>query len=435
MHISRLLPGPDQALARTAACRETLQADWQQRFAGLLETGLLRLCAWSGREMSQRIKRFPCGESMPRLVSFCAERFRQAMAQGCLLSIDLSQVQPTEQDNWVGCFERHLAAALKADQQTATEVPVYFSVCDQHPDLEAIIALRHSTLLATAAVAVRFSHSLLGQGSTSERGQLLIRHSHTDTRLKLVPKLSLRPISGLHENERGDSVMPSGLFEASTDTAWLMLEINATQLAKQARPREALSRCLRFADNLIDAIEWPRPVLQLDALLNRRVSLHITGIGDLLCQRGMQPQLATTFTWLRRWLECVRRCLLRESRLLAAHRGPFPQLGADELIAELAPRYGAENARQLLKNSYYRHRHVLALSPYALFPAQPSPCPDNNWLNLIPALECADALTMYGPDPRHRLTAQHWARLLQLTAALAGANTLVTGGAGAGKRL
>jgi hypothetical protein len=430
MYVSRILPGSDESLARAAAYRELQPAKWQQRFAGLLQAGLVRLCAWPGREMSLRISRFPCGESTPLLVSFCAERFREAQATGCLLSIDLSHARPDARSDtagsWVRLFERQLAAELQSDRSNAPAVPVCFSVTEQHPDLEAIISLRHSSLLATVAIAVRYGDCLMGSGTASARGQLLVRHSHADFRLKLVPHMSLRPLTGLHAHEQGDSVMPSGMFEAAKDTAWLMLEVNAVQLAAAVRPREQLSLSLRFADNLIDVIEWPRPVLQLDALLNRRVGLHITGIGDLLCDRGMSPHKPETFAWLNRWLGFVRRCLLRESRLLAAQRGPFPQLDADELIAELAPRYGADNARQLLKNSILRHRHVLALSPFALFPDKPATCPDSSWLNLIPALKYADALTMYGPDPRERLSASDWSRLLQLTGALAGANTVVT---------
>ncbi|MGI9291965.1 MAG: hypothetical protein ACR2QG_11925, partial [Gammaproteobacteria bacterium] len=357
---------------------------------------------------------------------YCAERFRESHATGYLLSIDLSQAKPFRQLEWVRRFEYQLSDAL-AEGATGADTPVYFSVAEEHPDLEAIINLRHSDALAVAAVAVRYGIKSNDSHLVSRRWQMLMSQSHHDGRLKLIPHMSLNPISGLHALETGDCVMPTGLFEAGTDTAWLMLELNASRLVDDVRPRETLAACLRFADNLIDAIDWPRPVLQLDALLNRRVCLHVTGIGDMLLHRGMRPDSIKTFTWLKRWLSFVRRSLLRESRLLAELRGPFPELGANELMEELALRYGTENARQLLKNSFLRHRHVLALSPFSLFPQTTTSHDDGRWLGLVSTLECADALTMYGPDPRQRLSRDDWQRLLQLTGALARSNVVITG--------
>jgi len=408
------------SFASLASRNEVNPLEWHQRFAALLESGLLRLCAWPGRELSLAVGRFPCGDSITRLVSFCYERFSEAHENDCLLNIDLSRVSPADSLDWVREFEQQLADAFAAD------VPVCFSVTDEHPDLEAVIRLRNSDLLATASVAVRYGECLDGSDRNTDRGEMLAEQSHADARLKLVPHRSLRPISGFHSRERGDCVMPAGLFEAGTDTAWLMLEVDAARLANARYPRRKLSECLRFADNLIDVIDWPRPVLQLDALLNRRVCLHVTGIGDLLTERGMHPRCADTFLWLKRWLSFVSRSLLRESRVLANDRGPFPQLGTSELIAELAPRYGVENAKQIVRNSCLRHRHVLALSPFALFPSKTSVVPADLWINLIPALQCADALTMYGPDSRQRLSQFSWHRLLQLTGALARAHQAVS---------
>jgi hypothetical protein len=306
---------------------------------------------------------------------------------------------------------------------------LFFSVLDDHPDLEPILGLRSSRRLGYPTIAVRYRTGVSDSVNNGDRWRMLVAASHADCRIKLIPRMAMRPLSGLQTLEKGDCVMPLSLFEVGNDTAWLILEIDAVRLMESSRPRGQLSVCLRFADNLIDAIHWPRPALQVDALLNRRVGFHITGLGNLLSKHGMNPVQVETFHWLKRWLGFVRHCLMHESRLLARRRGPFPQLGANELIAELTPRYGLHNAKRLLKNSCLRHRHILALSPFALFPALPGPCPDKHWLNLIPALNCADALTMYGSDPRSRLSPRDWHRLLQLTGALGAGKTVVTEGA------
>ena len=61
---------------------------------------------------------------------------------------------------------------------------------------------------------------------------------------------------------------------------------------------------------------------------------------------------------------------------------------------------------------------LLALSPFALFPTAPAAQGDEKWLNLIPALACADALTMHGKDVRARLSVTAWGRLLRMSGAL-----------------
>jgi len=290
-----------------------------------------------------------------------------------------------------------------------------FSLLDEHPGIKEFIALRRSRALGYPSLAVRYTSGLL---RCEHSWQDLVTVSHTDSRIKLVPVMALRPLSGLHMLERGDCVMPESLFEISADTAWLMLEIDATRLGPPVKMKRQLADCLCFADNLIDQINWPRPTLQLDALLNRRVGIHISHLGDLLSDQGMHPDRVETFHWLKRWLAFVRRCFVHESMLLARRRGPFPELGATELIAELTPRYGVNAARRLVQNKSLRHRHILALSPFSLFPAKATICTDEHWLNLIPALGCADALTMFGPDPRARLSLQAWRCLLQMTGAL-----------------
>jgi hypothetical protein len=223
--------------------------------------------------------------------------------------------------------------------------------------------------------------------------------------------------------------MPSSLFEAPPATAWLTLDIDARGLKHSGKIRARLAACLRFADNLIDTLDWPEPSLRLDALLNRRVAIHVSHIGNKLAEQGRIPSASSTFSELQRWLLFVRRCFVHESMLLARRRGPFPELCANELIANLTPCYGVADARALVRNRLLRHRHLLALSPLALFPDPACPGPAHAWLGLIPAIGCADAITMYGGDVRTRLSAGNWSKLLQLTGAVA-ANSLAVGKSG-----
>jgi hypothetical protein len=415
-------------LAELAAQRENLPGVWRPRFEGLMQKGLLRLSLPPGHETSLHIRRFPFGENLDRVVSFCSERLADARHKGYRLGIDLSQARPAADGNWVRQLQTKLAGGASNDSGCNISNKLFFSVLDDHPDLESILGLRCSRRLGYPTIAVRYRSGVSDSADNADRWRMLVGTSHADCRIKLIPRMAMRPLSGLQTLEKGDCVMPLSLFEVGNDTAWLILEIDAVRLAESTHPRAKLSASLRFADNLIDAIHWPRPALHVDALLNRRVGFHLTGLGDLLSKRVMNPVQVDTFRWLKRWLGFVRHCLMHESRLLARRRGPFPQLGANELIAELTPRYGLHNAKRLLNNSCLRHRHILALSPFALFPARPGSYPDKHWLNLIPVLNCADALTMYGPDPRSRLSRRDWHRLLQLTGALGAGKTVVTEG-------
>jgi hypothetical protein len=398
---------------RQAAQREPHPAKWEMRFSHLFEAGILHLPKQPGTETALHIRRLPFENDVSRIVSFCVEHMLIAQRKNYLLSIDLTHVQTKHFSHWLKKFQTELASKILNIEPA--ENHLLFSIRDNHPGVKEFLTLRHSKLLGYPTLAIRY-----GGGSLrcEHSWQALVAASHADIRIKLVPAMAVRPLSGLHMLERGDCVMPDSLFEVSADTAWLMLEIDATRLGPPAKMKQQLSDSLRFADNLIDQILWPRPALQQDALLNRRVGIHISRLGNLLCSRGMHPGRVETFRSLKRWLAFVRRCFVHESMLLARRRGPFPELGATALIAELTPRYGIYDARRLVQNRSLRHRHILALSPFALFPDQPAAYADELWLNLIPALGCADALTMFGPDPRSRLSLQAWRRLLQMTGAL-----------------
>jgi len=66
-----------------------------------------------------------------------------------------------------------------------------------------------------------------------------------------------------------------------------------------------------------------------------------------------------------------------------------------------------------------RNRYMFALSPVTVFQAETGGENDESWLYLLPALGCADTLSMYGNDTRRRLRLNAWSRMLQMTDAMA----------------
>jgi hypothetical protein len=412
---------PERRYAQLAAQREADPARWLSCFEALFTKGLLHIPSRPGAELALHVRQFPFESEIGRIVHFCFERIVHAVHNNSVIGIDLSQVRSHHFRVWLDRFQTELAAALSGVELSPGQL--MFSLLDTHTGFEDFLELGHCPALGYPTLAIRYATAI---PRCESRWQKLLAASHADSRIKPVPVMALRPLSGLHAVERGECVMPDSLFEVRADTAWLMLEIDATRLGPPAKLRAELSACLRMADNLIEEIYWPRPTLQLDALLNRRVGIHISRLGDLLTQRGMHPSDSRTFNWLRRWLRFVRRCFVHESILLARRRGPFPELGATELIAELTPRYGQQDASRMVKHRSLRHRHLLALSPFTLFPEESTEVADECWLNLIPVIECADALTMYGPDPRNRLSVRDWGRLLQLTGAIGAQNKIIS---------
>jgi len=253
---------------------------------------------------------------------------------------------------------------------------------------------------------------------------MLVATSYTDQRLSLVPRSFFNPSSRFYTLEAGQCVMPLSLFETRSGAAWLNLEIDATCVNRGPALRAQLADCVRFVDNLIDLQRWPLPEQHLDTLLNRRVSFHIVRIGQMILNSGRDPHCFKTLTWLQRWLETVRRCLSRASNRLAITRGFYPAFGAQDLLASLVPRYGVAEAGRIVRMRGARNRYIVALSPFAFFPDELRAGSSEPWLNLLPALSRADAVTMYGDERRTSLRLGSWSRLLQIAGATVAADSI-----------
>ena len=252
----------------------------------------------------------------------------------------------------------------------------------------------------------------------------LVRHSHANPRIELVPASERQPLTDLMGSERPDAIMPLSLFEAPAHTAWLGMQfdlsaIPAEQIERGVGHLKNLVRVgVRLADNLINSVTWPSEELRQDALANRRLAAHVTGIGDLVLRHGLDPANFSTLRLLQRWLTLFKRQLLRESLRLAAERGPYPALNAEQLVRALAPRYGDGRAHRIISRRSPRHRQLLALSPYCLLPRKATAIPARAWLNLLPLIRIADNLTMHGSQVRSLIDRSDYERLLRSTWAL-----------------
>lgn len=364
----------------------------------------------------------PAPGELPGPSSPALQRARQRLArfdgQQVAVGIDLTAISERHCADWLEALSSEPAAR---DNSARTPPPVVFSLRAEHGGCRALLAAMRGGRFLGVRTAFRVGAEVFGSGPLWRE---LVQASHADSRIELVLEGDKQPLTDLVGMERPDTVMPLSLFEAPGNTAWLGMQfdlsaIPAEQIERGIGHLRKLVRVgVRLADNLIDAVDWPSGRLRDDALANRRLAAHVTGIGDLVLRHGLNPEDFSTLRLIQRWLRLFKRQLLRESLLLARERGPYAALDAEGLVQALAPRYGEARARRIIARRSPRHRQLLALSPYCVLPRGPSTIPAGAWLNLLPAIGIADNLTMYGSQARTLLGRTDYERLLRSTRAL-----------------
>ena len=353
----------------------------------------------------------------------CAIRtFRDCLARpgerDVAIGVDLSAILPDRFGAWLDALI--LEVRKQAEIRSAVP-PVVFSLRAEHPACRRLLKGVQDPGGSGTRAALRVDAETFREEALWEE---LVGASHANPRIDLVLAGRKQPLTDLMGSERPDAIMPLSLFEAPADTAWLGMQfdlsaIPAEQIERGTGHLKKLVRVgVRLADNLIDSVTWPSEELRRDALANRRLAAHVTGIGDLVLRHGLDPASFSTLRLLQRWLTLFKRQLLRESLRLAKERGPYPALNAEQLVRTLAPRYGAVRARRIIFRRSPRHRQLLALSPYCVLPRRENAIPARAWLNLLPLVRIADNLTMHGSQVRSLLDRADYERLLRSTWAL-----------------
>ena len=334
------------------------------------------------------------------------------------IGVDLSAIPPDRFGAWLDAL---ILEIRKQDEIRSAAPPVVFSLRAEHPACRTLLKAVRDSGGAGPRAALRVDGETFGDGALWDE---LVRASHANPRIELVPAGRKQPLTDLMGSERQDAIMPLSLFEAPADTAWLGMQFDLSAIPAEQIERgtghlkKLVGVGVRLADNLIDSVTWPSQELRRDALANRRLAAHVTGIGDLVLRHGLDPASFSTLRLLQRWLTLFKRQLLRESLRLAEERGPYPALNSEQLVRALAPRYGHVRAHRIISRRSPRHRQLLALSPYCVLPRSANAIPARTWLNLLPLVRIADNLTMHGSQVRSLLDRADYERLLRSTGAL-----------------
>ena len=207
-----------------------------------------------------------------------------------------------------------------------------------------------------------------------------------------------------------DTVLPKTHFQVPAGSAWLQFRVDLGRFSgsrgelHETRLEQTLRACVELGELLHDEIRWPTAQMHADAWLNRRLGVAIDGFGDLVLRRGMDPAAFSTLEYLGRLLERVRRILWEQSREIAQRDTHAPAIERTDpgRLLPMGARRDDWHRRwaNAVASAAIRHRNLLVLSPWAVFPR--SGPAEFRFADLLPVLRSADACTLAGaPDLRH----------------------------------
>ncbi len=241
------------------------------------------------------------------------------------------------------------------------------------------------------------------------------------------------PQCSLLSAEPATCIQPLTALQVPEGTAWLPLRLNVARFADdrgtlcESSIENALRRCVAIGDALHDLIRWPTAQLRHDAWLNRRLALELTGFGDLVARRSLDPQRFATLQEICELLRWMQGILRRQSREIAQRTERLPAISESDPSREFPSGQIRNGWRsrwlEAVEATAVRHRNLLVLSPWSIFPKhQPA---DYRYADLLPVLAFSDACAFPAPPDLEawdiakftRFHKRAWAVLQQRSAA------------------
>lgn len=217
-------------------------------------------------------------------------------------------------------------------------------------------------------------------------------------------------------DEAAEAVLPLHSIQVPAGSAWLPVALHLPRFADDTGKidwqlmQSALEGCIDYGDQLLDVISWPTACQRSDAWLNRRLCLLLTGIGDLVRIRGMDPVELKCLQWIDETVLRIRKTLWDRSHIAAGQNGLLPALERSDPSGGLCDHSHRRNWqrrwRAALANSAVRHRNLLVMSPYSVLPAGGNDQPA--FTDLLPVLTHADAFAFAGKPPLEGWNAGHF---------------------------
>ena len=208
--------------------------------------------------------------------------------------------------------------------------------------------------------------------------------------------LYVRSRSALLGAEDAADILPGHGLQAPAQSAWLMADLDfamawetGNNLSEDAI-QNILATVFDAAEVLHEMERWPTPSMGHDAWFNRRMSIRLVGIGDWVRDQGLDPERHDTLTFLDKIVRSIARTFEQASRARASE--PLPAVLAENpgrLMGKGAQRDAwSARWREAVHRCGMRHRNLLTMSPWALFPRENA---DFRYANLLPLLCHGDA--------------------------------------------
>ncbi len=242
------------------------------------------------------------------------------------------------------------------------------------------------------------------QSGTDHNWSFLWRNRMASVPLKPAYGATVRTACPLLADEVTASILPVAGTQVPVDSAWLPLSLPLIHFANDSgeirwdQLLPALASGVELAEKIMDQLCWSHPGQRSDARQNRRLAISITGLGDLVVRRGLDPENLATLRWLSAIVERIRKALWYRSGQMARNLGCLPALYNSDPSNGLEDSAQRENWRRrwrvALEKSAVRHRNMLILSPYSVLPS--SGACSAGYTDLLPVVACADAWCFAG---------------------------------------
>jgi len=212
----------------------------------------------------------------------------------------------------------------------------------------------------------------------------------------MLPAMVSSPCPLLPDEPPG-GVLVATLASVPEESAWVPIEIDLLNYVdRDGRIRmSVLDRALRAAveegEQHHDSTRWGSTAQRRDSWLNRRLSIFVRGWGDVVVQSRADPESLTALREMQKLADHIVAVLTHASRTIAAREGHCPAL---DVAGARVQQHGHEmntRWRRAIAANAVRHRNLLTLSPWDVFPRQ-EPA-DFRYTNLLPLLASANSVS------------------------------------------
>jgi hypothetical protein len=300
-------------------------------------------------------------------------------------------------------FCRQLAHALDAPGSHTSLLEISIKGKDPLPD-----------------VAWRIRREILGAGPLNilcDEGSIAVDGFWQSLwRLRAEPMVSIacwpqvRSPCALLTTECAGNLLPKIGLQAPSESAWVSASISLQdytdsrdELDSDALATE-LVNILSQLDSMHRVARWPTAAMRHDAWMNRRLAIQVDGLGDYALRRGLDPHKHESLQTLRQVLLRIRRVLRLESQVVAASTDMLPAIKLSNPASGLGAGPAKDGWEQrwlrAVDRTGVRHRNLLVLSPWSLFPSEEATV---GFRDLTPLLRLADACVF-----RERPPLGHW---------------------------